>query len=105
MSTTCADLSGRYAFWGTWEQLTIEGAEPKSAAAFKAANPRPRLDRYGFSFVAGQIVQPEIAVLQQDGAAISVDVLGKGVDARSLDNPVKLPTRIALRCEQGAWLV
>jgi hypothetical protein len=105
MHSTCVDLSGRYAFWGDWEQLVIEGADPKSAAAFRARNARARLDRYGFSFGAGQIVEPETALLRQEGTGISVDILGKGVETRGLDDPVKLPVRIELRCERDGWRV
>lgn len=83
----------------------MEGADSKSVAAFKASNPRARLDRYGFAFFAAQVIEPQHALLQQTGPAISVDVIGKSNDTRGLDNPVSLPARIALSCDQRSWRV
>lgn len=104
LDTQCTDLSGRYRYWGEWGEFAIEGGTPKGNAAIESANTRPRLDQFGLSLQARQIVVPQVVVLRHDvaNAVIVVDIVGKGIDMRGIDNPLVLPVSVAVKCVHGA---
>jgi hypothetical protein len=101
---TCMDLSGRYAYWGNWEQFEVEGP-PAQTAMYKAANLQPRFDRFALSIYTRQVIEPRMVVIQQKKATgiLLVNILGKGIDLRGIDKLLKLPAEVVLKCVEGKW--
>lgn len=101
----CKDLSGHYAFFGAWERQSFEGGKPDSIAAFTAANPEPRLDRFALGFYARELINPVVAMLRHDTAngVIELDALADS-ERLALDvTERKLPVKLALVCDGSGW--
>ena len=93
-SESCPSLSGRYRILGEWtsESPLNDGS-------------RPRADQWAFGFVARQVTDPsyvEVVHRAADGA-VSVDVIGGGIDPLWAKESPKLPHKQQLSCSGGGW--
>jgi hypothetical protein len=102
----CPDLSGHYTFFGTWEHRTFEGGNAESIAAFTAANPEPRLDRFALGMYAREIMSARFAVLRHDlgTGIVEIDVIGDSGRLKLEGSAPKLPVNLPLACSGSAWL-
>lgn len=102
----CGDLSGQYLLSGTWVLRSFEGVKPESIAAFAAADPSPRLDRFAFGILASQIVNPRVAILRHNPATgiVEIDIVGDSVQPKPEPSAPDLPVRLSLKCSGTDWL-
>ena len=103
----CPDLSGHYGFLGTWEYRSSEGAKPESIAAYNAANPEPRLDRFALGLYTGNFTDPSVAALRQDLATdvLEIDVTGDSTPRWVGESAPKLPAHVSMTCNGSEWLL
>ena len=103
----CPDLSGHYRFFGTWEYQNTEGAKPEAKAAYNAANPEPRLDRFALGLYTGNFTDPSVAALRQDLATdvLEIDVTGDSIPRWVGEPAPKLPARVSMTCNGSEWLL
>ncbi len=101
----CSDLSGHYRFFGIWEHRSFEGGNPESIAAYIAANPEPRLDRFALGIYTREVRNPRVAVLRQDlvTGIVEVDITGDLKQPKVEDSAPKLPASIPLVCNGSEW--
>jgi len=102
----CPDLSGHYTFFGTWEHRSFEGGKPESIAAFTAANPKPRLDRFALGMMASQVTNPRVAILRHDLATgvVEIDIIGDSARPKLESSAPDLPAHLPLTCSASDWL-
>ena len=101
----CADISGRFSFYGEWLKPFVAISNGEVMPSNMAAE-LPRIDERAFRFVVRTITNLQSAVLEQDlmtGNA-RIDILGSGFDARFVTMSAKLPITRALKCVDGSWV-
>lgn len=104
---SCSSFNGEYEFFGAWKSIQVSGDGSTDTSAFRAANPAPRIDRYGFLVLDRSLVSPRTAFVRVNplNGEIHIDVKADGRASQKIEGNRAFPLTLVLSCEATRWSI